>query len=201
MTLDAKGTLKDSTIMGGRLPQLTYETGLAGGALNIRADGRFEGFDPATLANRQDLAGKVTGTLNATAQIASISAPLTGDAITAEGALTLEKSVVGGLTIDTASVDGKYAAQIADLKQLQVSGPDLKVDASGRAALDRTSASNLKYHVEAANLGELAKLAGQAGVQGSAVLDGTVSGNAAALQTTGTLDGSNMGYGDNTALD
>jgi autotransporter translocation and assembly factor TamB len=201
MTVDATGTLTDSTIMGGRLPRLAYETHLAGGALDLRADGRFEGFDPATLANRQDVAGTVTGTVNAAAHIANISAPITPEGITAQGALTLEKSVVGGLTIDSASVDGKYEAQIADLKQLQVNGPDLKVDASGRAALDRTSASNLKYHVEAVNLDVLAKLAGQAGVQGSAVLDGTVSGNAASLQTTGMLDGSNIGYGGNSALD
>ena len=46
LTLDAVGTLTDSTIMGGRLPRLAYETHLAGGALNILADGRFQGFDP-----------------------------------------------------------------------------------------------------------------------------------------------------------
>ena len=33
------------------------------------------------------------------------------------------------------------------------------------------------------------------------MLDGTVTGNAASLQTTGTLDGSNLGYGENSALD
>ena len=33
------------------------------------------------------------------------------------------------------------------------------------------------------------------------MLDGTVTGNAASLQTTGTLDGSNVGYRENNALD
>ena len=33
------------------------------------------------------------------------------------------------------------------------------------------------------------------------MLDGTVAGNAASLQTTGTLDGSNVGYRENKALD
>ncbi len=46
ITVDARGTLRDSTFMGGRLPQLSYDTKLANGALSVTADGRFEGFDP-----------------------------------------------------------------------------------------------------------------------------------------------------------
>jgi hypothetical protein len=124
--------------------------------------------------------------------VADIAAPVTPDKITADGTVTLEKSEIGGLQIDTAHVSGKYAAQVADLAQLQGSGPDLKVNASGRAALDRTSESNLKYHIEATDLAELARLAGQKGVDGAAILDGTLTGNAATLRTTGTLDGSNL---------
>jgi autotransporter translocation and assembly factor TamB len=201
MTIDAKGTLRESTILGGRLPQLAYETHLAAGELTIRADGRFEEFNPAALSGRKDLDGTVTGTLNVNARVADISAPVTPAAITADGMVSLERSAIGGLVIDTASVNGTYAAQVADLTQLEVSGPDLRVSASGRAALDRTSASNLTYHVEAVNIAELARLAGQASVEGSAVLDGTLTGNAASLQATGTLDGSNLGYGDSKALD
>ncbi len=87
------------------------------------------------------------------------------------------------------------------MKTAQISGPDIKVDASGRVALDQASASNLKYHVEAIDLGDLGRLAGQQDVSGSAVLDGTITGNARSLQTTGALDGSNVGYRGNTALD
>jgi translocation and assembly module TamB len=126
---------------------------------------------------------------------------VTAESIAADGTVALEKSAVGGLTIDDGRVEGKFAAQIADLKQLQVNSPAVKVEASGRLALDRTSASDLKYHVEAIDLTELGRLAGQDGVAGSAVIDGTIAGNAASLQTSGTLDGSNAGYRDNTALD
>ena len=201
LTVDATGTLIDSTIMGGRLPRLAYETHLAGDALNVRAEGRFEDFDPATLANKKEIAGNITGTANVTLQFADIAAPITTETITADGTVALEKSTVGGLAIDDASVEGKYAGQVADLKRLQLNGPDVKVDASGQVALDRTSASNLEYHVEAVDLAALAKLAGQSGVEGSAILDGTITGNAASLQTAGTLDGSNVGYNENRALD
>jgi autotransporter translocation and assembly factor TamB len=201
LTLDAKGTLLDSTIMGGRLPRLAYETHLAGGAMTILGDGRFEGFDPSTLVNRKEVAGTVTGTMNVNVQLADISAPVTTSSIAAAGTVALEKSTIGGLAIDDAAVEGKYAAEVADLKRLQVNGPDVKLDASGRMALDRTSESSLKYHIEAIDLSELAALAGQAGVEGSAVVDGTVTGNAASLKTTGTLGGSNVGYRENRALD
>lgn len=201
MTLDASGTLRDSTIMGGTLPQLAFDTHLSNGSLRVHADGQFQDFDPATLSGRDDLKGTVTGTLNVNSEIADISEPITPEAITAAGRVDLEDSTIGGLQINGATVDGKYAAQVADLTTLQVSGPDLNGEASGRVALDRTSESDLKYHVEATNLEQLAPLAGGKGVAGSAVLDGTVTGNAASLQTTGTLDGSNLGYNANKALD
>jgi autotransporter translocation and assembly factor TamB len=201
MTLDATGTLRDSTIMGGRLPQLGFDAHLANGGLTGSADGRFEGFNPATLSGRQEVEGQVTGTLKVNAGIRDITAPITPESITADGTVSLEQSDIGGVHIDTANVDGKYAAQVADLTRLQVTGPDLKVDASGRMALDRASNSDLKYHVDATNLPKLARLAGQTDVMGSAVVDGTVTGNAASLQLSGKLDGSNLGSGKNTALD
>ena len=201
ITVDARGTLRDSTIMGGRLPQLGYETRLANGALTVSADGRFEEFNPATLSGRQTLDGTVTGALKMNLQIADIAAPITPSSLTADGTVALEQSTIGGLAIDTARIDGKYAAEVADLNALQVKGPDVTVEASGRLALDQASASTLKYHVEALDLGDLGRLAGQKDLAGSAILDGTITGNRRSLQTAGTLDGSNVGQGNNNALD
>ena len=192
MTLEASGTLTDSEFLGGRLPELRFDAHLDQDTLTGRADGRFEGFNPARLTGRKELDGTVTGTVNANYAIRNISAPITVDAVTADGTLALTQSTVGGLKIDSAAVEGKYAAQAGDIVKLNVAGPDVRVEASGRLALDRTSASNVKYHVDAINLTELARLAGQTGVGGTAILDGTISGNAASLQATGTLDGSNL---------
>jgi autotransporter translocation and assembly factor TamB len=201
MKLDASGAFTDSELLGGRLPDLRFETHLDQDTLTGRADGRFEGFNPARLLGRQNLDGTVTGTVNANYAIRNISAPITPDAITADGKLAVTQSTVGGLKIDSADVEGRYAEQVGDVVKLNVAGPDVRVDASGRLALDRTSASSVKYHVEAINLTELARLAGQTGVGGTAILDGTITGNAASLQATGTLDGNNLSYEDNKALD
>jgi autotransporter translocation and assembly factor TamB len=201
MKLDATGRFSDSEVLGGRLPELGFETHLDRGALTGRVDGRFEGFNPATIAKRKDFDGRVSGGINASFAVADISAPITPDAVTAEGRATVAQSEVGGLHIENAEIDGKYAAQIGDLAKFTITGPDVKADASGRLALDRQSDSNLKYHVEAVNLAELARLAGQTAVGGAAILDGVLTGNAASLATTGTLDGSNLSYGKNSALD
>ena len=201
MTLDATGTLRDSTIMGGALPQLAFEAHLAEGAVQARAAGEFAGFNPGAIAGRPALEGAVSGRVDLNAAIADVAGPIGPEDVTAKGTVTLDRSEIGGLRVDSATVDGSYANQVADLAQLRIAGPDLKLDASGRLALDETSSSNLTYHLEATSLETLGKLAGQTELTGSAVLDGTVTGNAASLQTTGTLDGSNLGYGENNALD
>lgn len=201
MTLTASGALKNSEIMGGTIPNLSFQATLANGALNGQADGRFEGFDPAALASRPDLKGNVTGTVNATFSVADLTAPITPEAVTADGQVTLERSNVAGLQIESLNVKAIVANQMATIHQFTLTGPDVKADASGQVALDHTSASNLKYRVEAINIPALAKLAGQEGVGGSAIVEGSISGNRSSLTTTGTLDGSNLSYNTNTALD
>jgi len=201
LTLDATGTLRDSSLLGGTVTEVEFETHLDQGALTGRANGGFENFNPARLTGRPQLDGKVSGTWSGTFGVTDVVAPITPDVVSADGILTLTTSMVGGLRIDAAEVRGRYAAQNGVITTLTVAGPDVKVDASGTLALGRTGQSNLKYHVDALNLTELARLAGQAGVGGAATLDGTLTGNAASLGTTGTLNGSNMAYQENRALD
>ena len=138
MTLDATGTLTDSAFLGGRLPQLRFDAHLEQDTLTGRADGRFEGFNPARLAGtqgarrqrhrhrrrelrhrRHQRADHARRRRRRTARVA------------------LDPSIVGGLQIDSADVEGRYAARSPTSTQLHVTGPDVKLDASGRLALDR----------------------------------------------------------------
>ncbi len=201
MKLDAKGTLTDSEIFGGRLPEMAVDAHLDGGGLNAQVRGSFEGFDPGQIAKRQELEGTLSGTVDANLAIADISAPITPASVTADGRATLAQSTVGGLRIERAQVEARYTGEVGDLAKLEIEGTDVKATASGRLSLDRHTSSDLKYHVEAQNLAELAKLAGQADVKGAATLDGTLTGNGASLASKGTLDGRDLSYGANSALD
>ena len=59
MKLDATGTLTDSDGAWRALPNLAFDAHLDHGALNGRANGAFEGFNPGKIANRKDLEGSV----------------------------------------------------------------------------------------------------------------------------------------------
>ena len=201
MTVDASGTATDSEIFGGTLPRMAYEAHLANNSLTGRANGEFQNFDPARVFANPRYQGNVSGTVNATFGIANLSSPITPDSITADGRVTVSKSEVAGLAIDAADVQGQYANRRGNITQASLKGPDIDVQASGALALDQTGQSNLKYHVAATDLARLGKLVDQPDLAGSAVLDGTLTGNASSLRLTGTLDGSDVGYKDNTALD
>jgi autotransporter translocation and assembly factor TamB len=201
MTLDASGTLTDASIMGARLSGLAFETHLANAGLEATVKGGFEGLDPARLTNRQRAEGLMSGSVDAHVKVADLRGPITPDSITAKGRLALRESTIGELEIQSAEVVGEYAARVGDIAKLNVVGPDLALDVSGRVALNHESQSNLKYHVEASDLALLGRLAGQSGLDGSVIVDGALAGNAASLQATGTLDGSNLTYQNNNALD
>jgi autotransporter translocation and assembly factor TamB len=201
MQIDATGIATDSEVFGGSLPRMQFEAHLANRGVSGRANGEFQGFDPGRIAANPRYKGTVSGTVDASFAIADTSAPITPDSVTADGRVTLAKSDVAGLQIDAADIQGQYANRRGMLRQANVKGPDIDVTASGPIALDQTGQSNLKYHVAATNLERLGALANQKGLAGSAVLDGTVTGNASSLTIAGTVDGSNVGYGANKALD
>lgn len=199
--LDAKGSADGAQVFGGTLTTMAYEARLTNGALSGRATGEFRDLDPGQIFGNPRLKGKASGTVDAAYSVKNTDAPITPDAITADGRLTLTPSEVGGLTIDAADIQGQYADRRGTLRQMTLKGPDIDVTASGPIALDQTGQSNVTYHVAATNLQNLGKLFDQPGLTGAATIDGTLTGNAAALKTTGSLDGSNLGYEDNKALD
>jgi autotransporter translocation and assembly factor TamB len=201
LALGASGTLADSRVMGTHLRDLTFNTRIEAAALTVYAKGAFDHLNPAVLSEKKALDGNVNGRVDATFRIADLTAPVTPSAITAEGQISLDPSLVGGVQIAAAEVDGRYEAEVADLKKLQVKGPDVTVDASGRLALDRSTASNLKYHIDARDISEVGAIAGQKGLDGSIVLDGTATGNAASLETSGTLAGSALAWNENKTLE
>jgi autotransporter translocation and assembly factor TamB len=201
-TLDiaANGTLTDSTMAGMHVAEMAFDARIAGAGLTVTAKGAFDQLNPAVLSGREAVNGNVNGRVDGTFSMPDLNAELTPASFAFNGRVTLDPSLVGGVQIAGADVQGKYEREVADLERLQIKGPDVTVDASGRLALDRSSSSNLTYHIDARDLTDVGTIAGQDSLRGSAILDGSIGGNAESLQTRGTLRGQGLEWKENKVL-
>ncbi len=201
LKLSSTGKLTDSAMWGTHVPAMTFKANIEETALTLYVRGAFDQLNPTVVLERKALDGNVNGTVDAMLHIANLSAPVTPTSVEVEGSVALTPSLIGGVQVAGAEVTGRYAGEVADITKLHVDGPDVTLDASGRLATGRVSASNLTYHVNATDITELGRIAGQNGLDGTLVLDGTITGNAASLETNGTLNGNRLAYGEQKVLD
>ena len=197
--LVANGTLTDSTILGGHVSQLGFDTALAHDVLRVKAAGEFSEFDPAVLSGKPETKGAVAGVLNVDTTLSGVSRGVTPESVQATGTVALERSTIGGVEITRAKVDGTYHDSTVDLRTLDIVGRDVNAQASGTLALNDSGSSNLKVHADSSNLEEVGKLLNQP-LSGLGKVDATVTGNRRELQATGNLIGDGVKYGDNGAL-
>jgi autotransporter translocation and assembly factor TamB len=200
MTLDGNTTISDTEVIGGNVPRLAVEAHVSNGAVRGRANGSLQGFDPARITNNARYKGQVNATVDAAFGLRDISAPITPDAITADGWITLANTTIADLQITNADIEGRYTDRRGELRQATIKGANVDVQASGPIALDDSGSTNLKFHVGAPDLAAIGELANQP-IAGSAVIDGTLTGNECSLNVSGMFDGSNISYQDNQAFD
>ncbi|HEY7290688.1 MAG TPA: translocation/assembly module TamB domain-containing protein [Vicinamibacterales bacterium] len=197
--LTANGTLDNTTILGGHVPQLAFDATLSDDLLKLNTDGRFEGFDPSVASGRASLKGTVGGDFSANATVARVSGGITPDNVEADAHVDLDASKINGLDIDYALLDGSYRDSTGDIRWLQIAGHDVNVHADGTLALNDTGSSNFTLHADSPNLQTIAKLFDQP-VTGIAKVDATITGNKSELQASGTLVADGAKYGNNGAL-
>jgi hypothetical protein len=200
LTLDATGTVVESEMFGASFPRLDFTTNLAGGDAHVKATGQFANLDPAVVSGNQQVAGKITGSVDVDTTIRNYSGGVTPESIDATGHVDLQPSTVAGLQIDSAVVDGQFANREGNINQLSITGPDINVTGHGPIALNETGSSNLALHVETSSLERLGTLVNQPSLRGGAVMDAFVTGNAKELYVNGNLQGSGIGQGENNAL-
>jgi len=201
LTLDATGAVVDSEIFGAAVPHLEFTTNLGGGDAHVISKGQFTGLDPAAIAGDNRVAGKVDGDVDVNVTLRDYASGVTVDSIDATGRVDMGHSTIGGLDIDKAVVDGSYTNRSGTLNELVIDGPDLHANGRGSIALNDSGSSDLTVHVETPSLDRLARLVGPEEIKGGAIVDATVTGNGQELKVQGTLDGSNMAFRDNSALD
>ena len=199
MEVTAKGTLKDSSILGGTIASLDFDGSLVRDTAHLRANGEFAGFDPAVAAGRKELEGTIAGTLAVDATVANVSTGITPESVEADADVHLKDSTIGGLAMTRADVDGSYRDSTADIRALEIVGRDVNVNATGTLALNDTGESNLKLHADSPSLEEIGKLFNQS-ITGIGKVDATITGNRRELKATGNVTGDGVEYGANGAL-
>ena len=199
MNVKANGTISESTLMGGRIPSLDFDATVADDAAHVVARGSFAELNPAVASGRQEMDGNVAGSVDADATVTALSAGVHPDTVEATARLTLEPSTIGGLAIQSASLDADYHDQTGDVRTLEVVGRDLNATAHGSLALNDTGQSNLTVHADSPRIEEIGKLF-DVPVSGIAKVDGAITGNRSELQARGTLSADGLKYGENGAL-
>src|SRR6185436_18759058 len=194
MDLTASGTLEDTSILGGRLPQLTFDTTLSRDTMHVKAVGTFADVDPAVASGKPELAGTVAGSVDVDATVTNISTGVTPDSVQADATIALQPSRIGSLDITRGNLEGSYHDSIGDIRVLDVAGHDVNLQASGTLALNDTGQSNLKVHADTPSLEQVGKLVNQP-LAGIAKIDATVTGNRRQLQATGNFIGNGVKYG------
>jgi len=199
LNLDASGTLTDSQLFGATLPRMDVGARLAGTDMDVRALGQITGLNPAAVTGDEKVKGDISGAVDVNATLRNYRDGVTAESVDAKGRVNLGQSTIAGLKIDTAVVDGAYANREGQITQLSVAGPDVNVQGQGTLALNETGASNMQVHLDSPALEQVGGIIGQP-LKGGVVVDAKLTGNARELQASGSLNGSNIGYGDNEAL-
>jgi TamB, inner membrane protein subunit of TAM complex len=201
MTLDARGTLKNSRIFSATIPTATFTASIDRAALTVRSDGYFQSLNPALLFEDEIWKADLTGSLDGTFGITDLTRDITPDSLLWDGRVTLTGSTVRGIAIETADIRGSYRERAGEVQQLTLDAPSIRGRVSGAYSFAETGESNLRYNLEIRDLAALSDLTGRADAGGSATLDGLLTGNRTVLQTSGTLNGSDARYANASALD
>ncbi|HXH05479.1 MAG TPA: hypothetical protein VNI83_02700, partial [Vicinamibacterales bacterium] len=200
LQLDAAGRLEDSRLFGSHLAAVDFTARLERRALEATARGTFAELDPAALAGRRQLDGRLTGTFDVEFAVPDVARAGEVEALVARAKIEFGAGTIGGLGIDTGIVDGRADRGTVTLNRLEVRGPALALAASGQIGLAPGTVSDARYRLDATRLESIGGLAGLP-LGGAALIEGTVTGPREALVTSGTIDGSRVTYGGRGALD
>jgi autotransporter translocation and assembly factor TamB len=199
LQIAANGTLQNSSLGSGRIDHLTFDTTFGGDTLHVKATGAFADFDPGALSGKPAASGAVAGDVDVDATVAGISPGETVDSVEAEGRVALGPSKIGGFAIDRAAVEGTYRNAEGEIRQLEVNGPDLTLQASGALALNDTGQSSLVVHASTPSLENVTRLVSQQ-AKGTAAVDATITGNRRDLHADGKLTANEFEFRGQGAL-
>ena len=195
-TLDAKAdvTVGNASFPVGQFTGVHVTANATRGALGGTLAGQFANVKPGLATGRANLDGAVSGTVDATVSLPSMTSPSL-DSASGRLALSLNPSRIAGQDVRRAALDASLSNGLVDVRQLALDSGATTAEASGRVAIGTSGESDLRYRVSAGNLAEIGKLVNLPDVGGAAIVEGTVSGNRGRLRTQGMLRLTNARYG------
>ena len=201
MDVTASGTLTDSSILGGRIPQLDFRRDAwRTTPRTSRRPAAFAGFDPAV---RQRQAGdEGHGRRHARRRRDGrrrLERRHAGQRAGATRKVTLEPSTSAASTITRATSTATIATRPATSARSRSSAATSTSRRAARWRSNDTGQSNLTVHADTPSLEEIGKLVDQP-LAGIGKVDATVTGNRASCRRPATLTGNGVKYGDNGAL-
>jgi autotransporter translocation and assembly factor TamB len=188
-------TLFDSELSGANLPVMSASMTLTGRRLAIDAHGIFEHLDGDTLGLPPDAAADLTGVVNGLFVLKNIDQPFRLEAIDADAQVVLQPSRLYGVDVQRALVEGQLLDGLITVREATAESADGRAHASGVLALGATGQSSLAVTADTDDLSVAGSRLGRP-VAGTAHVEATITGPPDALVAAGTLQASQLKYGD-----
>jgi autotransporter translocation and assembly factor TamB len=200
LALDATTHLTSSSAFDGRVVRADATAHLMDRRLTVKATGLFDAIDLERAFAIPQIQGRAGGTVDGTVIFADLDEPTSVDNVEWNGAIDLTDSVLEGLPVNRASFDGSYARRQANIRTLDISAPLIQGQAHGTFDLSSAGASQLTYRIVQLDLAAFGARIRQP-FGGLAAAEGTLTGNAHLLMTSGHLSGSAASFGGMQVLD
>ncbi|MGH9160609.1 MAG: hypothetical protein ACRD2X_11590, partial [Vicinamibacteraceae bacterium] len=192
--VSGSGRMVDSTVMGGRLPELRFKANMGDNALEVEAAGRFADYDLETLFDVERVTSRLTGSADVRLWFPDVSAPFTPEYFDVSGLVALNDSEIAGLAVKTMAAKGSYEKGVATFDSLSANGPGYSLTGAGTASLDEETPWSVTYRVVSDEVEPLSRLIEQP-VKGAATVRGRMTGRRSRLTTTGVLEARRAAYG------
>jgi hypothetical protein len=200
LTLTGGGRLSRAEIFKGTLSNADVEIAIGGGTLRASYDGGLDTIDPAIPFADPRLESSLTGKgrVNVTVHDLLNRSTTVGD-YEVDGTLTLERSTVRALHVDTASVTATLENSTVHVAQIELHGPAVDGRGSGTIALTDGAASDFQCNFTRLDLAELRSITGQ-DATGTLSTTGRLTGPSTALRAAGELTVNQFAASDLAAL-
>jgi autotransporter translocation and assembly factor TamB len=207
LSLKLQATLTDSIVCGTagcaaaepssaatRVDRLETAVALDAGRLVADVKGNLRSLSAASLGIERPVDAAGDGQIDAHVVIADVRAPLSVDAVEGSVRAAFANASLLGQKIDRATVDAAVAGGVATVTALELRGPSAHLTAKGTIAFSGQSQSDLTYVADVADLESFQSFTPHA-LDGSAHVEGRVTGPAGTLETTGILTANSVTAG------